>query len=354
MLSPRVFRTGSELSAVAKHDGNRTVLVTGGAGYVGSHACMRLAEAGYLPIVFDNLSTGHDWAVQWGPLEIGDLLDEKRITDVLERHRPAAVMHFAGAACVAESLAQPLKYFRTNVVGTLTLLRAMQEARVLRLVLSSSCAVYGRPDVTLISEDALAAPLSPYGFTKVACERMAAECELAFGLKSVALRYFNAAGADPEGRLGEAHHPETHVVPLVIEAARSQTPFTINGDDYDTPDGTAVRDFIHVSDLAEAHLLALEHLLESSSSLLLNVGTGMGYSVKEVVEAASRVLGVEIDARSGPRRPGDPARLVADAARARRLLGWLPRYTTLDEVIDHAAKWHARSSILNQELKQAG
>jgi UDP-arabinose 4-epimerase len=337
---------------VGKSESNKTVLVTGGAGYVGSHACLRLAEAGYLPIVFDNLSTGHDWAVQWGPLEIGDLLDERRIADVLERHRPVAVMHFAAAASMSESLTNPLKYFRTNVVGTLNLLRAMQEAGVYRLVQSSSCAVYGRPDTTLICEDTQTAPLSPYGFTKLTCERMAAECELAFGLKSVALRYFNAAGADPEARIGEAHEPETHLIPLVLEAGRSPHAFSVFGDDYDTPDGTAVRDFTHVSDLAEAHLLALEHLLSGDSSLLLNIGTGMGYSVKEVVEATSRVLGSEIVMRPGPRRPGDPARLVADAARARRLLGWHPKYTTIEEIIRDAGQWHARSRILNHELSQ--
>jgi UDP-arabinose 4-epimerase len=337
---------------VKKHDSNKTVLVTGGAGYVGSHVCLRLAEAGYLPIVFDNLSTGHDWAVQWGPLEIGDVLDERRVIDVLERHRPVAVMHFAAAASMSESLANPLKYFRTNVVGTLTLLRAMQETRSHRLVLSSSCAVYGRPDVTLICEDTQIAPLSPYGFTKLTCERMAAECELAFGLKSVALRYFNAAGADAEARIGEAHDPETHVIPVAIEAARSHGVFSIHGDDYDTPDGTAVRDFTHVSDLAEAHLLALEHLINVDSSLVLNLGTGMGYSVKEVIDATQRVLGCEINVRPGPRRPGDPTRLVADAARARRILGWLPRHTTLDEIIRDAAAWQARARILNHQLSQ--
>lgn len=332
---------------------NKTVLVTGGAGYVGSHTCMRLAESGYLPIVYDNLSTGHDWAVQWGPLEVGDVLDEKRLLNVLERHKPAAVMHLAGATSVTESLGNPLKYFKTNVVGTLNVLRAMQETRIHRLVLASSCAVYGRPDVTLVCEDTQTAPLSPYGFTNLSCERMAQECELAFGLKSVSLRIFNAAGADPQARIGQAHEPPTNVIPLVIEAARKRGHFTVYGDDYDTPDGTAVRDFIHVNDLADAHQLALEHLIDGGSSLLLNIGTGMGYSVKEVVETTASALNTEINIRPGPRRPGDAARLVADASRARRLLGWAPRYTTLEEIIADAARWQSHAAMLTHELSHA-
>ncbi len=320
-----------------------TVLVTGGAGYVGSHACKTLARAGYTPVTYDSLVHGHDWAVKWGPLEIGDMLDSARLEEVITRYRPEAVMHFAAFANVADSVGDPAKYYRNNVVGTLSLLDAMRAHGVDRMVFSSSCAVYGVPESVPISEAAALNPINPYGASKAMIERILADYGLAHGLSSVALRYFNAAGADPEGEIGEAHDPETHLIPLVLDAAAGDRPdITVFGDDYDTADGTCIRDYIHVGDLAEAHVLALKEIEGRDGQIVFNLGTGEGVSILEVIETARRVTGREITVQQGARRPGDPDILLADATRARSDLGWRPRHLDIADVIETAWRWRMR------------
>lgn len=319
---------------------NKTILVTGGAGYVGSHACKALAQAGYMPVAYDNLVYGHEWAVKWGPLERGDILDPTRLASVLEHYRPSAALHFAGYAYVGESVTDPGKYYRNNVTGSLVLLDALVKAGIDKVVFSSSCATYGVPQSVPIREDHPQDPVNPYGYGKLVVERVLRDYERAFNLKSVSLRYFNAAGADPEGEIGEDHDPETHLIPLVLQVAAGRKPrIIINGDDYATPDGTCIRDYIHVSDLADAHVLALRHLENGGNSEWINLGTGTGASVKTVIDVARRVTGKSIAAEVGPRRVGDPPALVADAARAREVLGWTPRYTELDAQIRHAWAW---------------
>ena len=320
-----------------------TVLVTGGAGYVGSHACKALARAGFLPVAYDNLSRGFAQAVKWGPLERGDLLDPERLAAVFAKHRPAAVIHFAAFAYVAESVADPAAYYRNNVVGTLTLLDTMRAAGVGRLVFSSSCATYGAAEQSPVTEETPQRPVSPYGATKLMCERLLADYRAAYGLKSIALRYFNAGGADPEGEIGEDHDPETHLIPLAIDvAAGRRARFTILGDDYDTPDGTCVRDFVHVSDLADAHVAALGALHSGEPRSAYNLGGGAGVSVLEVVKAVERVVGRPVAIETGPRRPGDPPALVADASLAARELGWRPLRSGLETMIRDAWTWRER------------
>ncbi len=319
----------------------RNILVTGGAGYVGSHACKALAEAGFTPVVYDNLSRGHDWAVRFGPLVVGELADRARLDEAFARHRPAAVLHFAALAYVAESVAEPALYHRNNVMGSLNLLEAMVGAGVAAIVFSSSCAVYGAPGDGLLTEDMACAPVNPYGETKMMVERLLADCSRDHGMRHVALRYFNAAGAAPGDGLGEDHDPETHLIPLVLDVAAGRRPeITVFGDDYDTADGTCVRDYVHVMDLADAHVRALEHLLAGKGDLTLNLGTGTGYSVNQVIETARRVTGKPINAVTGPRRDGDPPVLVADASRARAALGWHPAHAALDDQIIDAWRWH--------------
>jgi len=319
------------------------ILVTGGAGYVGSHACKALRAAGYEPVTFDNLSRGHRWAVKWGPFEEGDLADTARVRAVLQRYKPAAVMHFAALAYAGESVTQPLAYYRTNVAGTLSLLEAMQAEGVRGLVFSSTCAVYGERngdglESVPISEGPPYNPVSPYGFSKLAIERMLQDSSAAWGLRSVALRYFNAAGADPDGEIGEVHEPETHLIPLVLEAAAGQrSHIEIYGGDYPTPDGSCVRDYIHVADLADAHVRALGRLLQPFSAY--NLGTGQGHSVKQVVDAARRVTGKPIRVEMRPRRAGDPPSAIADASLAGRELGWQPRLKSLDAILESAWRW---------------
>lgn len=326
----------------------RKILVTGGAGYIGSHACKALRVAGYEPVTYDDFSRGHRWAVKWGPLEEGTLEDTARLREVLRRHQPAAAMHFAALAYAGESVTEPLRYYRTNVAGTLSLLEALQVEGVRDMVFSSTCAVYGLCELPKIPETAPFQPVSPYGFSKLSIERMLADCSVAWGLRSVSLRYFNAAGADPEGEIGEVHEPETHLIPLVLEvAAGKRALIEIFGDDYPTPDGSCVRDYIHVADLAQAHVLALQRLLAPRPDPLpattaCNLGTGRGHSVKQVIEAARRVTGRAIRAELRPRRPGDPPAAVADSALANRLLGWQPRFTSLDPILESAWKWMHR------------
>lgn len=317
-----------------------TILVTGGAGYIGSHVSKALAAAGWLPVAYDNLSRGHARAVRWGPLEEGDLLDRDRLSAVIGRHRPLAVAHLAGLAYVGESVNDPLAYWRVNVGGTQSLLAAMKDAGIGRLVFSSTCSLYGPSGDAPLTETVAPRPVNPYAWTKLAVERMLADCDAAFGLKSVVLRYFNAAGADPDGMIGEEHDPETHLIPLVLEAALGLRPqVTVFGSDYPTPDGTCVRDFIHVADIARAHVLALEHLKSGGGSLLLNLGNGRGFSVAEVIAAAERITGRTVPVSMGARREGDPPILVGDATLARRILGWTPEFPRLDEQMAHAWAW---------------
>ena len=319
---------------------SETVLVTGGAGYVGSHACKALARAGYTPVTYDNLSRGHVWAVRWGPLEVGDLSDRLRLRDVIVRHRPLAVMHFAAFAYVGESVTHPDRYYLNNVQGSLSLLEILRELGVGRMIFSSTCATYGIPRQCPILEDEPQAPVNPYGFGKLVVERMLQDFGMAYGMRHVALRYFNAAGADPEGQVGEAHDPETHLIPsALLTAAEVRPALHVHGVDYPTADGTCVRDYVHVSDLADAHVLALRYLLAGGESCSVNLGSGHGVSVRTVIETVRRVTRQPIRTIAGPRRAGDPPALYASGAAAERVLGWQPRHTDLEEIVTHAWRW---------------
>jgi UDP-arabinose 4-epimerase len=321
---------------------SQSILVTGGAGYVGSHACKALAKAGYLPVVYDDLSRGHRAAVRWGPLIEGNLHDSARVAAALRAHDVSAVMHFAAFAYVGESVADPEKYYANNLGGTLALLAAMREAGVHRIVLSSTCAVYGVPEALPIGETTAKAPLNPYGETKLAIER-ALHWYAAYGITYMALRYFNAAGADPDGEIGEDHDPETHLIPLVLRAALGRAnPVEIYGTDYPTRDGTAIRDYIHVDDLADAHVRAIGDLAAGGDSAALNLGTGNGCSVREIIAAVERIGGRAVPYREAARRAGDPPELVADPALARTRLGWQPRHSDLDNIIGTALVWETR------------
>lgn len=321
------------------------ILVTGGAGYVGSHACKALARAGYMPITYDNLERGHERAVKWGPLERGELTDSERLASVMRSYKPAAVMHFAAYAYVGESVSKPNLYYRNNVLGTLALLEAMVECDLTRIVFSSSCAVYGIPKSLPLVESHGQDPVSPYGFTKAAAERMLHDFDTAYGVRSVSLRYFNASGADPDGEIGESHEPETHLIPLVLDAALGRRPdITVFGEDYDTPDGTCIRDYVHVADLAKAHVLALRYLISGGDTACFNLGNGQGHSVMEIIEMARRVTGRKISVTMGPRRPGDPPVLIADSRVARKILNWSPQYEAIETQIADAWRWSSSSS----------
>lgn len=319
------------------------ILVAGGAGYVGAHACKALAARGFLPVVFDNLVHGHDEAVKWGPLEVGDIADRAQLDAAIERHKPVAVMHFAAFTSVSESVADPGKYYRNNVAGTLTLLEAMRDHRIDRLVFSSTAATYGTPKSVPIQEDAPKVPINPYGQSKLAAEAMIADFCAAHMLRAVRLRYFNAAGADPDGEIGELHDPETHLIPLAMRAVTGDGPSLILfGDDYPTPDGTCIRDYIHVADLADAHFRALAWLDSTSGAHAFNLGTGRGASVRQVLDAVERVAGKPVPHTIGPRRAGDPPELVSDPAKAMRELGWTPQMSDLDTIVATAWAWHNR------------
>jgi UDP-arabinose 4-epimerase len=319
------------------------VLVTGGAGYIGSHACKALASAGYIPVAYDSLVYGHEAAVKWGPLERGDILDGARVSDVLAKYRPVAVMHFAAFTYVGESVTDPAKYYRNNVVGTLTVLDAMRALNINQFVFSSTCATYGTPDSVPICEDAPQRPINPYGASKLMVERVLADYRAAYGLKSIALRYFNAAGADPDGETGEDHDPETHLIPLVLDAAAGiRSHITVLGDDYATPDGTCVRDYIHVADIADAHVRAFARLGEDGLRGAYNLGTGIGVSVSDVIGMVRQVTGREVEVVRGARRPGDPEKLLADARLAEQDLGWKPHHSSLQNIVETAWAWHQR------------
>jgi UDP-arabinose 4-epimerase len=321
----------------------KTILVTGGAGYIGAHACKALAAAGYTPVTYDSLVYGHERAVKWGPFERGDILDAARLAEVMQRHKPSAVMHFAAFAYVGESVTDPAKYYHNNVVGTLSLLDTARAHGIDRVVFSSTCATYGIPETVPISEDTPQMPINPYGATKLMIERVLSDYGDAYGLKSVALRYFNAAGADANCEIGESHDPETHLIPLVLDAASGVRPhITILGDDYPTPDGTCIRDYVHVTDIAEAHVRALDVLGSGNLRRAYNLGTGSGFSVAQVIAAAERITGCKIPVVHGARRPGDPAQLLADASLLARELHWKARHSSLEHILETAWRWHQR------------
>ena len=321
------------------------VLVAGGAGYIGSHTCLRLAEAGFTPVTYDNLSNGWSEFVQWGPLEIGDIGDAARLDEVFAKHKPVAVIHFAALIEVGESVKYPGRFYENNVGGAITLIEAARRAGVQAFVFSSTCATYGAPVKVPMDETHPQAPLNPYGRTKLMVEQVMADLDQTVGFKYTALRYFNAAGADPEGRVGERHEPETHAIPLAIAAARGgNRGFNLFGVDYDTRDGTCVRDYIHVLDLADAHVLAVQRLLRGEPSEVFNLGTGTGTTVKELIAAIETVSGRAFPVEIAGRRPGDAPILVADNTKARTLLGWEPRYT-LEDIIRHAWAWHADGAL---------
>jgi len=321
-----------------------TILVTGGAGYIGSHAVLALMNAGYEVIILDNLVYGHRDLVEnilKAELIVGDISDRSLLDNLFASRNIAAVMHFSAYAYVGESVTDPAKYYRNNVIGTVTLLEAMIAASIKNFVFSSTCATYGVPHTVPITEDHSQNPINPYGATKLMVERILQDFDVAYGLKSVCFRYFNAAGADPTGLLGEDHQPETHLLPLVLMAALGKRDsVSIFGTDYPTPDGTCIRDYIHVTDLADAHILGLEYLLKGGDTIVFNLGNGQGFSVKEAIDTARVVTGREIKVVMSDRRPGDPPILVGSSDKAKNILGWEPKYPALKEILTHAWNWH--------------
>ncbi len=316
------------------------ILVSGGAGYVGSHAARWLARAGHDVWIYDNLSQGHRGAAPPDRLIVAELEDRETLVRTMTEKRIDAVMHFAANALVGESVENPSKYYNNNIGGSIALLDAMRSAGVWRIVFSSTTATYGEPEQVPITEQEPQKPINPYGFTKLVIERALEDYARAYGFGYAALRYFNAAGASPDGDLGEDHTPESHLIPLVLQVALGQREaISIFGEDWPTPDGTCIRDYVHVDDLADAHLKALE-LLRPGEGLKLNLGTGRGYSVREVIDACRRASGHAIPAKSAPRRPGDPAELIADSSLAKQVLGWTPKYTDIDAIVETAWRWH--------------
>ncbi len=325
-------------------DKKSTILVVGGAGYIGSHAVLALTEAGYEVVIFDNLEYGHRELVDrvlGVELVVGDTRNPDALTQLFATHKIDAVMHFAAYIAVGESVTEPGMYYQNNVVGTLNLLEAMRSANVDKFVFSSTCAVYGVPQFTPLVEDHPFAPISPYAQSKLMVENILSDFDRAYGLRSVRFRYFNAAGADPSGKLGEDHSPETHLIPLVLLTAMGKREhISVYGTDYPTPDGTCIRDYVHVRDLAAAHVLGLKHLVSGGDSQAFNLGNGNGFSVREVIETAKRVTGKEIKVVYGERREGDPPILVGSSDQVRNFLGWHPEYPGLEDIISHAWQWH--------------
>ncbi|MBM1633007.1 UDP-glucose 4-epimerase GalE [Sulfitobacter mediterraneus] len=317
------------------------VLVTGGAGYIGSHACKALRSAGFTPVTFDNLITGWQDAVKFGPFERGDLLDRDALDAVFAKHEPIAVMHFAALSQVGESMQQPGRYWHNNVTGSMNLLDAAVQAGCKQIVFSSTCATYGDQDNVVLDENSPQNPINAYGASKRAIEDMLRDYEVAHGLRHVIFRYFNVAGADPEGEVGEFHQPETHLVPLMLDAiAGKRDALTVFGSDYDTPDGTCIRDYVHVCDLVDAHLLGLNWLSDGKNSRVFNLGTGKGFSVREVIDHSREVTNQTVPIVEGPRRPGDCTKLVSGSHRAEVELGWKPQRSTLKHMISDAWRWH--------------
>ncbi len=317
------------------------ILVTGGAGYIGSHACKALKQAGYTPVTYDNLVTGWEDAVKFGPFERGDLADRARLDEVFARYKPAAVMHFAALSQVGEAMSEPGRYWRNNVAGSLTLIEAAVAAGCLDFVFSSTCATYGEHDNVVLDEDTPQEPLNAYGASKRAVEDILRDFEAAYGLRAVIFRYFNVAGADPEAEVGEHHRPETHLIPVMLEAIDGTRPaLTVHGTDYDTPDGTCIRDYVHVCDLVDAHVLGLKWLEQDKGSRVFNLGTGSGFSVMQVIEQSRSVTNREVPYQTGPRRAGDATKLVSGSVRAEEELGWTPKRSTLGQMIADAWRWH--------------
>lgn len=317
----------------------KNILVIGGAGYIGSHMVRMLANQGYNPVVFDNLSKGHREAVANYPFELGDLGDKARLTEVFKKYGIEAVMHFAAFAEVGESVKEPSKYYHNNVAKVLDLLDALVENDIKYFVFSSTAATFGEPVRPKIDESHPQNPINPYGNTKLMVEKILADFDTAYGLKATALRYFNASGADDSGEIGESHNPETHLIPIVLQAAAGKrASIKMFGTDYPTPDGTCVRDYVHVNDLARAHILALEKMFKDNVSERFNLGSGNGFSVAEIVKEAKRITGIDFTVEKAPRRDGDPAVLVADSAKAERILAWKPQYN-LTRIIETAWNW---------------
>lgn len=321
---------------------NRKILVTGGAGYIGSHTSKRLALNGYEPVCFDNLTTGHREFVKWGPLELGNLHETQTLINVLNKYKPIAVIHFAANAYVGESVKDPLKYYKNNVGGTLSLLEAMQKTNTRSIVFSSTCATYGVPDLDLIDESCPQNPINPYGQSKLMIEKILIDLAKQKKISQISLRYFNAAGADKDCEIGEWHEPETHLIPLAINSALKGSILNVFGTDFSTPDGTAVRDYIHVEDLAEAHIKAVEKTQSGIESECINLGTGRGYSVKEVI-ASINELDMKVNFYNTTRREGDPAFLVADAKRANKFLDWMPEKSQIKNILQSAINWHKKN-----------
>jgi UDP-arabinose 4-epimerase len=324
---------------------NTNVLVTGGAGYIGSHACKALMRAGFTPVVYDNLSRGFKELIKFGPFEQGDLHDSQKLRATIEKYKPIGCIHFAAFAYVGESVANPSLYYRNNVLGSLNLLDALVATGVNKIVFSSTCATYGQPDVGLISETTSQKPMNPYGHSKLMVEQLLKDFDVAHGLKFVALRYFNAYGADADGEIGEMHDPEPHLIPRIIMAALGEiTHIDVMGTDYATPDGTAIRDYIHVSDLADAHVAAFSYLIAGNQSDVFNLGTGKGNSVKDAITAVERASNLKVPVNYAPRRAGDPAHLVADNSKAKSLLGFNPKYLDFEKSMLTALRWHQRNT----------
>lgn len=318
----------------------RNILVTGGAGYIGSHVCKTLSEQGYIPVTYDNLFSGHKWAVNWGPMEFGDILDKSRLSEVMGDYQPLAVIHMAGRIEVGESVREPGTFWEANVTGTINVLDAMVVNSVPNIVFSSTCAIFRQSD-TLLTEEEPLAPISPYAKTKAVVEMILNDYHQAKGIRSVALRFFNAAGADPSGEIGEAHDPETHLIPLACEVALGKRKkLNIFGSDYSTPDGTCVRDYVHVSDLAQAHLKSLEYMKREDGAFAFNLGNGNGYSVLDVIKSVGEASGKKVSTEMMERRSGDSAALVGSNIKAREVLGWAPEYPELKSIVETAWNWH--------------
>lgn len=325
----------------AKNDlKNKCILITGGAGYIGSHACKALAEAGFLPVVYDNLSTGDRRAVKWGPFIKGDIHDTQKLLSAFKRYKPVGVMHFAARVAAGESVVKPSEYYESNVIGTKRLLDACIEGKIQNFIFSSSAAVYGVPKKLPVSEQADTTPINPYGETKLATEWMLSSYHRAYGLNYIALRYFNAAGADPDGEIGPYQENLHNLIPCIMDVlAGKRRRLEVFGSNYATADGTALRDYVHVSDLASAHVKALRYLLKNGKSQSLNLGTGRGHTVMKVIHAAEKSSGKKISIKMSARRPGDPAKLVADSRQAKNILKWAPAYTTIDSIVSTAFAW---------------
>ncbi|SER03761.1 UDP-glucose 4-epimerase GalE [Thalassovita taeanensis] len=320
------------------------ILVTGGAGYIGSHACKALKAAGYTPVTFDNLYTGWEDAVKFGPFEKGDLLDRARLDEVFAKYKPAAAMHFAALSQVGESMSDPGKYWLNNAYGSLNLIEAAAAAGCGNFVFSSTCATYGEQDNVVLDESSVQLPINAYGASKRAIEDMLSDFSVSHGLNAVIFRYFNVAGADEAAEVGEQHHPETHLIPLILDAiSGKRDDLTIFGTDYDTPDGTCIRDYVHVMDLVDAHVLGLKWLEQGKGSRVFNLGTGSGFSVREVMQEAARATGQTVPCTEGPRRAGDCTKLVSGSVRAKDELGWCPDRSTLAQMITDAWRWHQRT-----------